>query len=185
MSARDLPEILREIGFAHASAAARTLGTGFDHIAPRLESPIECALTAAFLHLLAQWPSTNYVNWLGPAAPIERYIRAFDPDDDHGQWEFDVQVPAGRFRIDILLTFNGRQQRFAAAVECDGHEFHERTKEQAQRDKERDRYLQSLGLMVLRFTGSEIWRDPIGCAQSAMQMIEKLDADSFARKVCA
>jgi hypothetical protein len=50
------------------------------------------------------------------------------------------------------------------AVECDGHEFHDKTKKQAQRDKARDRFLVSAGVKVMRFTGSEIWRDPTRCA---------------------
>lgn len=45
-------------------------------------------------------------------------------------------------------------------IECDGHAFHERTKDQAARDKRRDRDLQTAGWRVLRFTGSEIWADP-------------------------
>lgn len=49
-------------------------------------------------------------------------------------------------------------------VECDGHEYHERTKEQAARDRSRDREMQLEGYTVLRFTGSEIWRDPWACA---------------------
>lgn len=49
-------------------------------------------------------------------------------------------------------------------IECDGHDFHERTKEQAQRDKERDRIIQAAGYFVLRFTGSEIWKSPTKCA---------------------
>lgn len=44
--------------------------------------------------------------------------------------------------------------------ECDGHDFHEKTKEQAQRDKSRDRYLKSQGYDVYRFTGSEIYNSP-------------------------
>lgn len=46
------------------------------------------------------------------------------------------------------------------AVECDGHDYHEKTKEQARRDKEKDRYLKSHGWEVVRFTGSEIYEDP-------------------------
>lgn len=42
-------------------------------------------------------------------------------------------------------------------IECDGHDFHEKTKEQAKKDKKRDRDLISLGYKVLRFTGSEIY----------------------------
>lgn len=54
-------------------------------------------------------------------------------------------------------------------VECDGHDFHERTKEQAARDRKRDRELSLKGYDVFRFTGSEIWRDPIKCAEDVIQ----------------
>jgi hypothetical protein len=56
-------------------------------------------------------------------------------------------------------------------VECDGHDFHERTKEQAQRDKARDRAFHAAGYTVLRFTGSEIWKDPDKCAVEALRMV--------------
>lgn len=49
------------------------------------------------------------------------------------------------------------------AVECDGHDFHEKTKEQAIRDKKRDRDFIAAGVPVLHFTGREIWRDPSRC----------------------
>lgn len=49
-------------------------------------------------------------------------------------------------------------------VECDGHDFHKKTKEQAQHDKERDRKFTQNGYKVLRFTGSEIYRDPFKCS---------------------
>jgi hypothetical protein len=58
-------------------------------------------------------------------------------------------------------------------VEADGHDFHERTKEQAARDKRRDRELQTAGWTVLRFTGTEIWRDVRACVE---QIIECIDA---------
>lgn len=45
------------------------------------------------------------------------------------------------------------------AAEVDGHEFHERTKAQATRDKQRDRDLTADGWVVVRFTGSEIYSD--------------------------
>lgn len=49
------------------------------------------------------------------------------------------------------------------AVECDGHDFHEKTKEQAIRDKKRNRDFIAAGVPVLHFTGREIWRDPSRC----------------------
>jgi hypothetical protein len=54
-------------------------------------------------------------------------------------------------------------------VECDGHDFHERTKEQAARDRERDRWAQLQGIEVFRFTGSELWKDPLGCANQVIK----------------
>lgn len=53
-------------------------------------------------------------------------------------------------------------------VECDGHDFHERTKEQAARDRERDRSFQLQGIEVFRFTGSELWKDPLGCSDQVI-----------------
>lgn len=45
-------------------------------------------------------------------------------------------------------------------VELDGHDYHERTKEQVIARNQRDRDLQEKGYIVLHFSGSEIHRDP-------------------------
>lgn len=79
-------------------------------------------------------------------------------------------------RLHIYLQYpthiNGRSCRLDFAfisstirlnVEVDGHEFHERTKEQARRDRSRDRELTADGWTVLRFTGQEVWADALGC----------------------
>jgi hypothetical protein len=60
------------------------------------------------------------------------------------------------------------------AVECDGHDFHERTKEQAKRDRKRDRDLQARGFRVLRFTGSEIFRDAMACAATVWDHADQI-----------
>jgi len=41
-------------------------------------------------------------------------------------------------------------------VYTDGHTYHERTEDQAKRDRSIDRKLQELGFVVLRFTGKEV-----------------------------
>ena len=58
-------------------------------------------------------------------------------------------------------------------VECDGHDFHERTKEQAMRDRARDRSTQSAGYHMMRFTGAELFRDPIKCVREILQALKK------------
>ena len=74
-----------------------------------------------------------------------------------------------RIRPDFVVLDRGVK----VVVECDGHEFHERTKEQAENDKSRDRLLSSRGWKVLRFTGSEIYRDPVGCVNEIEGIIEE------------
>lgn len=92
--------------------------------------------------------------------------------------EFCPQFVIGPYRCDFAFKMthpNGTLTRII--VECDGHDFHERTKEQAQRDKSRDRYLQASGWKVLRFTGSELHQDAEKCVDEVAFMIEY---DTFA-----
>jgi very-short-patch-repair endonuclease len=79
------------------------------------------------------------------------------------------QAKIGRYRVDFLLTQgDGPEERRPLIVECDGHSFHERTKEQASRDRARDRDLQAEGYPVFRFTGSHIWGDVLKHAHQAL-----------------
>ena len=78
------------------------------------------------------------------------------------------QVSIGRYRVDFLCAVkmhpaDGPYQMKYLAVECDGHDFHEKTKQQASRDKLRDRTLLLHGIPCMRFTGSEIWNDAYAC----------------------
>lgn len=70
-----------------------------------------------------------------------------------------IRLGEGIYRPDVCII--GAESR--TVVELDGHEFHERTKEQAQRDKARDRAFTFAGWRVLRFTGSEVFADATGC----------------------
>jgi hypothetical protein len=56
-------------------------------------------------------------------------------------------------------------------VECDGHDFHEKTKEQVQKDKERERDLIKIGRIVIRYSGSEIYKDADECAREVCDII--------------
>lgn len=83
---------------------------------------------------------------------VERQVRVLD-------WPVD-------FLVSAVDSRPGEANKVRTAViECDGHEFHERTKEQATRDRSRDRRLQDDGHRVFRFTGSEIYRNPLDCAR--------------------
>ena len=90
------------------------------------------------------------------------------------QWVVLPQAQIGRYRVDFLILVKDDENphRAILAVECDGHDFHERTKEQAQRDKSRDRYLLSMKIPTMRFTGSEIYQDAEKCASQISQFVE-------------
>jgi len=89
------------------------------------------------------------------------------------------QCNVGKYRVDFLVEQGWADVRHVVVVECDGHDFHEKTKEQARRDKARDRYMQTFGLSVLRFAGSEIHRDPHACASQVQEFFEARDHEQF------
>lgn len=111
--------------------------------------------------------------------PIEKityyWLRKLWEPYGHKNLHITPQKKIGKYRVDFEIIhrpfyFTEDQpdlQRIV--VECDGHDFHEKTKEQAQRDKERDRFLSKEGYTVLRFTGREIMRQ-------AMEITSDIDA---------
>ncbi len=76
-------------------------------------------------------------------------------------------ICGGRYRADFVVMAPSRK----VVVECDGHDFHEKTKEQAARDKKRDRDMQLEGWGVLRFTGAEIFRNAPACAMEILRFL--------------
>ena len=89
------------------------------------------------------------------------------------------QVSIGAYRVDFVLarTKYFDNPRKWIVIECDGHDFHERTKEQAARDKARDRFLSAEVARVLRFTGSEIYRDVGSCWADATKVMSAVYGD--------
>lgn len=87
---------------------------------------------------------------------------------------FEGQHREKKYRVDFEIEFNLMRLgiKYSFVIECDGHEFHEKTKEQVARDKERDRNLMENGITVIRFTGSEIYNNPFKCATQAVRIIE-------------
>lgn len=88
------------------------------------------------------------------------------------------QFEWGGYRIDFCIRYlNPRAEQpdysTMVFVECDGHDFHERTKEQAERDRTKDRAIQAAGITILRFTGREIWRNPAEVALETIGLLLK------------
>lgn len=86
-----------------------------------------------------------------------------------------AQKNIGSRRVDFCVEQEGYAR---IVVECDGHDFHEKTKEQASADKRRDRELTLAGYTVLRFTGSEIYRDPFACSFDVYEILQRARAET-------
>lgn len=120
-----------------------------DIFSKKSESPIEAMLFNALTYVISAG-----------------YFQASEVGSFRHPVHLGQQVVEGDYRIDITLCAPHIGLR--VAIECDGHAFHERTPEQAERDKRKDRALTSAGWMVIRFTGREIYRDPFACAYDAI-----------------
>jgi very-short-patch-repair endonuclease len=109
-------------------------------------------------------------------------IRVQSPDR---QWSFTV-TPQSEFedfrdsnhqlvgRVDFLLQCEvGTGVFYKLGVELDGHEWHEKSKDQARNDRERERALLADTALnaLIRFTGSEVFRDPERAASGAINVL--------------
>lgn len=126
-------------------------------------SPIEAKFLTALLLKFGQ-RSLRW-EWLGSSGG--RLL--VEPPGNQQLIRITPQHSVGRYSCDLLLQIGEAR----VVVECDGHDFHERTPEQAEHDKKRDRYFVEVGETVLRFTGREINRDAASCAEQALSILEK------------
>jgi hypothetical protein len=82
--------------------------------------------------------------------------------DIEPQWE--ITINEKKYRADFAFPES------KTTIELDGHEYH-KTKEQRTSDAQRERAFKSAGWNVIRFTGSEIYKDTKKCVGEAYRLI--------------
>lgn len=82
------------------------------------------------------------------------------------EYEIEPQVDIDGYKADFVIESD------KIIVECDGYDYH-KTKEQMQSDYERERYFVKCGYTVVRFTGSEINRDPDKCVNELLEIVRE------------
>lgn len=166
-------------GFLHQ--ASEFMVHDFHDVFALTESPIESVLLKVMSCRMLQCVFGLKYRVDGRTFGIVQY-------SDH--FLIEPQAAVGTFRVDFLVEYHGTQiirpsgdwdddtapAQFVPVtnrliVECDGHDFHERTKEQAKKDKSRDRALKMAGYEAFHFTGSEIWGDPLACSDSVLEFL--------------
>lgn len=124
------------------------------------ESPIEQTLSMAF-HVLGLSNFSSFTSGMIDVVSIKN--------------QDEITSNGNVYRSDFMITVdyslpNGIEcARFV--VECDGHDYHEKTKSQVVRDNKRSRDLLADGYIVVRFSGSEIHRSPYDCVKDLMRII--------------
>lgn len=136
----------------------------------RCESPIERDFFLAYLWLTNPYP-------MGDGTLIDRMdhisVGAFVCIEPQRQIVIDGASYRADFSFDLCLYSESESRNMIKrlVVEIDGHEFHERTKEQAARDRSRDRAMARAGIQVIRFTGSEIYKSAVSAAIEARRLL--------------
>lgn len=94
--------------------------------------------------------------------------------------QYEIEVSDSLYRVDFLLAPVMAEKITTypnIVIECDGHDYHERTKEQAKRDRARERELLKAGYRVVRFTGSEIVANPKKCAWEVISITKQVQKE--------
>jgi len=139
-----------------------------------IEQKLYFALHSHFIDNLMNYQGTTCLLVNKTTSEISKFL------DSQRQKPF-FKVGDVDYEIDIFLYLDcflieskyGRMRvPFYIGIECDGHDFHERTKWQAQKDRSKDRMLKIQGLDIIRFTGSEITRSPENCVSQIQCLID-------------
>lgn len=130
-------------------------------------SPVEEMFLAA---LLSSDRAVNVV-LLDPEG--NRHFLTDNPDYPE-RYLVQPQFRVGRYRCDFLITMKWNEYQTSVVVEIDGHEFHEKTKQQVSKDKARERSIVSSGYRVLRFSGSDVFNNALPCADEVFALLGAL-----------
>jgi len=147
----------------------------------KCESPIEEQMLRALVD--AQWPNRDgkcSEGMVGEFVTIGAlsssifadvlYSRAAKLANLAPQIVLSTQREIGKYRADILVEFTPNVLHDGTSkivVECDGAEHHTDWPDVV-RDKMRDRYMIERGYWVMRFSGSEIYKNARQCAESVV-----------------
>lgn len=157
----------------------------YEWLIKEIDSPIEKIMGAA---LFFTTDGYNRLIFSDSESFIEENRKLAEIDPKHWGTSFASQVKIDKYKVDFLLATVCMGRVFFTAIECDGHDYHERTKQQASRDKKRDRFLIGKNIPTLRFTGSDLYNNSEECLEEITDylcnQIDKLLVDAGEIRGC-
>lgn len=152
------------------SLSIRCLQVFEDH---KISSPIEQMFLSAMEYLLIK----NNCRYDRPV-PFSidgktlhmRHGIIVSPQDSIGEYRVDFRVQYyHKCVVHDGQILSGRYDQII--VELDSKEFHDRDEEDRVHEKERGRYLVKQGYKLIRFTGTEVFKDPVAKASEALEIL--------------
>ena len=138
------------------------------------------------INFLQYFEDIDILNALGVESPIEEillisieiYCKIFEFPQICLLPQFEIETNNKKYRADFVYfedeyintEYNSGKK---IVIECDGHEFHQKTKKQVEKDNEREYDLKMVGYEILRFSGSQIYNEPLTCAEKIYRYIKQ------------
>ena len=92
--------------------------------------------------------------------------------------QYEIIFKNHKYYADFLVFAEIFENDVNFVVECDGYDFHQKTKHQVKRDNEREYNIKMSGYDVLRFSGTQIYVDSFKCANDIVDyMITKIESE--------
>lgn len=132
-----------------------------------IKSPIEQIFFVAFLSVLHQRITHESLGiHIIPLCQCEFSTDGYNYVHD---FAFDIFVNS------LINHPSGHDYAFMSSVvvECDGHDYHNKTKRQVSNGNKRSNAMQQSGLTVIHFNGSDLFKHPYQCAEEAYCAIIK------------
>lgn len=88
--------------------------------------------------------------------------------------QYEIETKDKKFIVDFNVFLECEDCYKELIVECDGHDFHEKTKKQVAHDNEREYAIKMSGYDILRFSGSQIYNNPFKVANDVFDYLLKM-----------
>lgn len=128
----------------------------------------------------------------------KNFIVKTEPEEDFNAIPVEIEdCRWGMPKFKTYITYNAEQDAdvngyipdfvcgtpsLLFAIEIDGHEWHEKTKEQAAADKRRERALLKNHFIPVRFTGSEVYHNAMNCVKEVIEILAEFEYEIQFRK---
>lgn len=97
-----------------------------------------------------------------------KWISGRDKVYYNSHFAIEEQYEISKYRADFIIGGNINHIGFTMAIEIDGHDWHEKTKSQAIKDKKREREIIKNNINMIRFSASEVYSNAKYCVKESI-----------------